>query len=92
MAVIATPNASASPGSAGSPRFPRNAIAVTPSNTDTFARPVTIYVGGAGDVTCTPAGGGTDVVVAAPGGGCVPFEVTAVKSTGTTATKLLALY
>ena len=29
--------------------------AITPSDTDTFERPVAVFVGAAGTVTCTPA-------------------------------------
>jgi len=35
--------------------------AITPSDADTFERPVAVYVGVAGTVTCTPANLGADV-------------------------------
>ncbi|WP_332823567.1 spike base protein, RCAP_Rcc01079 family [Stutzerimonas kunmingensis] len=66
--------------------------AITKSDTDIFSAPVAVYVGGAGVVTCTPANGGADVAVTVPAGGMVPFRVLAVKSTGTTATLMVAVY
>jgi len=53
---------------------------------------VSVYVGGAGVVTCTPANGNADVAVTMPAGSVVPFRVAAVKATGTTATLLVAIY
>lgn len=50
-----------------------------------------VYVGGAGVVTCSPANGNPDVAVTVPAGGYVPFRVTAVKATGTTATQLVGV-
>ncbi len=49
-----------------------------------------IYAGGAGNVVCTPFGGGPPVTVAVAAGALVPFAVQAVGVT-TTATLLLAL-
>lgn len=93
MAVIATPGALASSNSRA-PRFPRQCLAVTPSDTDTFAFPVTIYVGVAGDVAIIPAGGPATPVVFKnlPAGSLVPVEVSQVRSTATTATNLVAIY
>lgn len=51
-----------------------------------------VYVGGAGVVTCTPSNGNADVAIAMLAGAVIPFRVAAVKSTGTTATLLVALY
>lgn len=53
MAVISMP----APTTASSqcPVLPDGAKAITPSDVDTFAQPVAIYVGGAGTVTLTPA-------------------------------------
>ena len=39
------------------PGLPDGAKAITPSDTDIFAQPVAVYVGGAGVVTCVPANG-----------------------------------
>lgn len=90
MAVIALPM-SDSP-SPTCPILPDAALTVTPSDANTFAGPVAIYVGGAGNVTVTPANGNTDVVVVANAGTIIPFRVLAVKATGTTATSMLAIY
>lgn len=67
-------------------------MSVTPSDANTFASPVSIYVGGAGIVTCTPSAGGSDVAITMPAGAVVPFRVSAVKATGTTATLMVAVY
>ena len=49
-----------------------------------------IYVGGTGDITLTPAAGGSDVVFkAVPVGTLLPVASTRIKSAGTTATLLL---
>lgn len=77
MAVIACTDISTR--GPASPSLPDNAITVTPSN-DTYACPVTIFVGTAGSVVCTPASGGPDVTVAATAGMVIPFRVTCVKS------------
>lgn len=74
------------------PVLPDGAQAITPHDTNTFAGCVAVYVGGAGVVTCTPANGGTDVAITMPAGSVVPFRVLAVKSTGTTATLMVAVY
>lgn len=71
---------------------PQSALAVTKSDTDTFSHPVEIFVGGAGTVTVTPASGQTAVSFTVPAGGKVPVLVTAVKSTGTAATLLVAYW
>jgi hypothetical protein len=74
------------------PVLPDGGQAITPSDANTFAGAVKVYVGGAGVVTCTPANGAADVAVTVPAGGCVPFRVVAVKATGTTATLMVAVY
>lgn len=74
------------------PILPSAALAVTPHDTNTFAAPVSIYVGGAGIVTCTPHAGGSDIAITMPAGSVVPFRVSAVKATGTTATLMVAVY
>jgi len=90
MAVTTMP--SPTTASPQCPVLPDAAKAITPSDTDTFQQPVAVYCGGAGIVTCSPANGGADVAVTVPAGGVVPFRVLAVKSTGTTATLMLAIY
>ncbi len=74
------------------PCLPNGCLTVTPSDTNTYAAPVTIFVGVGGNVTCSPASGDADVVAIMPTGGTIPFRVMAVKATGTTATNLLAIY
>lgn len=90
MAVITFPSKTTI--SAGVPGRHDGMKALTPSDTDTYEAAVEVYVGGAGIVTCTPANGGSDVAVTVPAGGRVPGKVIAVKSTGTTATLLVAVY
>jgi hypothetical protein len=90
VAVIATPNATTI-----SPQCPSvldNALAITPSDVDTFARGVTVYVGVAGTVSCVPWGGNPAVTVTAVAGALLPFRVVKVNATDTTATGLLAVY
>jgi hypothetical protein len=74
------------------PVKPDGAQAITTHDTNTYAAPVAVYVGGAGVVTCAPAHGGADVAVTVPAGGMVPFRVLAVRATGTTATLMVAVY
>lgn len=91
MATIATPNLTTI--SVACPVFPDGALAVTPNNTDTFASPVSVYVGGSGDVTVRPANGNAAVTFSGLlAGQVVPCRVTGVNSTGTTATNLVAVY
>lgn len=91
MATIATPNPSNA--SAIVPVFPGAAFAITKSDADVFENPVTVYVGGAGDVAITPANGGSAVTFAGLAAGTVlPCRARAVLSTGTTATNLVAVY
>lgn len=90
MATVAMANpTTASPQC---PVLPDAAKAITPSDTDTFAQPVAVFVGGAGVVVCTPANGASDVSITMPAGSIVPFRVLAVKATSTTATLLVAVY
>ena len=67
-----------------------NAIAVTKSDS-TVLSPSTLYVGGAGDVAVTMAGGQVVTFSAVPAGTFMPILVTKVMSTNTTATLVLAL-
>lgn len=90
MAVIAFP--APTTVSPQSPCLPDGAKAITPSDVDTFQQPVSVYVGGAGTVTCTPANLQADVVITMAAGSVIPFRVVAVKATGTTATLLVGVY
>lgn len=91
MAEIPTPGA-AGPN-VSTPAFPSNAFAITPNDADTFASPVSVFVGGAGAVRVIPAGGSTPVTFSGLGAGAMlPCRVKAVYSTSTTATSLVAVY
>ena len=66
------------------------AVAVTPSDTDTlYAR--SLYIGVSGDVSVITRGRTTPVTFKAHPVGYMPVEVVAVRSTGTSATDILAL-
>lgn len=80
------------PGDVNSPAY--NAVAVTPSDsTDMTVVSRAIYVGGAGNITVNMAGSGTAVTfTAVPAGSMLPIAVARVKSTGTTATSIVAVY
>lgn len=91
MAVI-TPANRSNP-SALQPQLPQGCVVVTPSDTDTFAFPVAIYIGGtAGNIVVTPANGAANVTLAVAANSIVPFMVKAVLSTNTTATPIHAIY
>lgn len=70
------------------------AIAVTPNdNVDIAFVSRGVYVGGTGDLTVVMADDGTtQVFVAVPAGAVLPIAVSRVKSTGTSASSIVALY
>lgn len=68
-----------------------NAVAVTKSDATVLTTTRALYIGGAGDVAVTMAGGGNVTFSAVPVGTLLPLRVTKVLSTGTTATLILAL-
>jgi hypothetical protein len=72
----------------------RNAAVVTPSDsTDLTDTTRAIYVGGAGDVTVNMLKTGSAILFkAVPVGTVLPIRAARVKSTGTTATNLTALW
>lgn len=73
----------------------RNASAVTPHDTNPSitGSPTGLYVGGAGNIVLRLSGGSADVTfTAVPVGTVLHVEPTAIRSTSTTATALLALY
>jgi hypothetical protein len=72
----------------------RNAVAVTPDdNNDLGHATRSLYVGGAGDVTVNMLRTGSAILFkAVPVGTVLPIRVTRVKSTGTTATNLSAVW
>ena len=72
-----------------------HAISPTLSNTTDFAGGVIstgLYVGGAGDVKVTMAGGEDVTFTGLSAGSVYPIRVKRVWSTGTTATNLLVLW
>lgn len=71
-----------------------SAVAVTPHDTNVLAGGVTraLYVGVAGDLTVVMADGGTAVLFKAAPVGILRIRVQIVKSTGTAATNIVALY
>ncbi len=73
---------------------PKNAAAITPSDsTDLGNVASAIYVGAAGDVTVNMAGTGSAMLFkAVPVGTVLQGQFARVKVTGTTATNLVALY
>ena len=79
-------------GNDGVTQYPSNAKALTASDTDTFDTAVMVYVGSGGNVAVTTAAGVSVTFVGVPTGSFVPVKVTAVKSTGTTASSLVAVY
>jgi hypothetical protein len=73
----------------------KNAAAVTPHDTNPLSRGKTaaLYVGGAGALIVRMAGESADTTFAAvPAGTTLPIQVTHVRSTGTVATSIVALY
>ena len=68
------------------------AFAITPSDTVPIAGGTrAILANGAGNVVCKLPGSTLDVTVTVAAGGIIPFRVSHVRATGTTATGLLAL-
>lgn len=71
----------------------RGGVAVTESDTTVLAPTRGLFIGGAGNVTVDFADGTTDVLLTAVVVGTIyPISVIRVKSTGTTATAIVALY
>lgn len=70
----------------------REAVAVTPSDSVDIAQTRGLYIGGDGNVSVVMAGGRTETFAGAAAGSILPICVTRVRSTGTTATSILALY
>lgn len=69
-----------------------NGVAVTPHDTNDLAfRTRAIYIGGAGNVTATLASGVDVLFTAVPVGTTLRVRADKVKSTGTTATAIVAL-
>jgi hypothetical protein len=90
MAIIALPNPTTR--TPNTPGLPKGALEITKSNGDTYPMEFALYVGGAGDVVVSPANGNADITMTMAAGSIVPFMITALKSTGTTATDTIAIY
>ncbi len=88
MAVITFPN----PTPANEKNIYDGIKAITPSDADTFAQPVRIRCGGAGNLVASPANGQPDVTIAVIAGELTLVRYIAVKATGTTATLIHAVY
>ncbi|HYF33997.1 MAG TPA: hypothetical protein VD994_01800 [Prosthecobacter sp.] len=71
----------------------RNFRAVTPHNTNVISGGAarSLYIGGAGDVTVINEAGSAVTFADVPAGTILPIEAAVVKSTGTTATDIVAL-
>ena len=68
------------------------AAAVTPHDTNELGAVTrAVYVGGAGNLTVTMAGGGNATFNSVPAGSVLSIRVSKVLSTGTTATNIVAL-
>lgn len=72
----------------------KNAAAVTPNDsTDLTNTARALYIGGAGNVTLDTAGGQTSVAFTGLTAGTIlPVRTARVRSTGTTATNIVALW
>lgn len=81
-----------------SDRFPQDAVlapardffAITPADSDLSVIPKAIFVGGAGTVIATPAGGGSAVTFTVPAGTILPIRARRV-ALASTATGLVGL-
>lgn len=75
-----------------SDRSYREAVAITPHDTDDIQQTVAIYVGGIGNLKVDMKGGNAVTFQAVPVGTVLEIRATRVYATGTTATNLLGLY
>ena len=70
----------------------QDAAVVTPSDTADQGNVRGLYIGGAGNVSVVTAAGDPCLFKAVPVGLILPVRCTKVRSTGTTATNIVALY
>lgn len=71
----------------------RSAAAITPSDsTDLTTIPRALYIGVTGDVVVNMADSGSAITFKAVAVGLFPIRVSRVKSTGTTATNIVAIW
>lgn len=69
----------------------QQAVALTKSDTATFAVTRSVWVGGTGDINVTMLNGSNVVFSSVPAGTWLPIQITALLATNTTATNVLAL-
>lgn len=70
----------------------RHAVSVTPNDSTVLNETDALYVGGDGDLAVVHLSGADVTYKAVKAGTLLPLAVTKVKSTGTTATLILACY
>lgn len=71
----------------------KRAAPVTPSDSAKLQRTTKyVWVGGAGALSVITEGGNTVTLAGVPAGTLLPIEVQLVRSTGTTATNIVALW
>ena len=70
----------------------QDAAVVTPSDTADQGLVRGLFIGGAGDVSLVTAAGRTVVFTGVLAGSILPVRCTKVRSTGTNATNIVALY
>ena len=94
---MADVSVSSSETSGAVPTLPGGAVAVTLSDTTTYSnngKGVAVYVGVGGDVSIVPNNGDRSTAVVfkgVPAGGVVPCRAYIIRTTGTTATDLVAV-
>ena len=69
----------------------KSAVAVTKSDSTEFEASRALWIGTAGDLTVDMVGTGTNVTITNVPAGILPFQVTRVYSTGTTASGIFRL-
>jgi hypothetical protein len=67
-------------------------VAVTPSDSTVLTTTRAVFVGGAGNLAVVMASGNSLTLTGVTAGTVLPLRVTKVKSTGTTATNIAALW
>ena len=73
------------------PAFPRDAFAITPSDSTVYPQDTGVWVGATGDVVVVTAIGTQVTFPSVPAGTVIPVMVKQVRATGTTATGLIGL-
>lgn len=93
MALVTLVGATAT-GTVGVPSYPHGAVSINAAQDNEFVRPVTIYVGGDGDVEVIPYASRNSNVLfkGLKAGSTVPCMVYATRAASTTASNLIALY